>query len=123
MKNLNIALRSLFKKGRSNGIKILSLGVGLAMGLVLISKVCFERSFDKFYPDSDRIYRFERHFLYCDSRYRDRYDCRLLFRYGMVGEIYGKGAHRIFHLPGRSDDGLCFDHCLCPVPCMGRFEF
>ena len=29
MKNLNIALRSLFKKGRSNGIKILSLGVGL----------------------------------------------------------------------------------------------
>ena len=57
MKNLNIALRSLFKKGRSNGIKILSLGVGLAMGLVLISKCCFERSFDKFYPDSDRIYR------------------------------------------------------------------
>lgn len=57
MKNLNIALRSLFKKGRSNGIKILSLGVGLAMGLALISKVCFERSFDKFYPDSDRIYR------------------------------------------------------------------
>ena len=57
MKNLNIALRSLFKKGRSNGIKILSLGVGLAMGLVLISKVCFARSFDKFYPDSDRIYR------------------------------------------------------------------
>ena len=39
MKNLNIALRSLFKKGRSNGIKILSLGVGLAMGLVLISFV------------------------------------------------------------------------------------
>ena len=57
MKNLKKALRSLFKKGRSNGIKILSLGVGLAMGLVLISKVCFERSFDKFYPDSDRIYR------------------------------------------------------------------
>ena len=48
MKNLNIALRSLFKKGRSNGIKILSLGVGLAMGLVLISKVCFERSLISF---------------------------------------------------------------------------
>lgn len=57
MRNWSIAVRSLFKKGRSNGIKILSLGVGLAMGLVLISKVCFERSFDKFYPDSDRIYR------------------------------------------------------------------
>ena len=61
MKNLNIALRSLFKKGRSNGIKILSLGVGLAMGLVLISKVCFERSFDKFYPAWLQL---------CKSRYR-----------------------------------------------------
>lgn len=57
MKNFMIALRSLFKKGRSNGIKILSLGVGLAMGLVLISKVCFESSFDTYYPDSERIYR------------------------------------------------------------------
>lgn len=57
MRNWNIAIRSLLKKGRSNGIKILSLGVGLAMGLVLISKVCFESSYDKFYPDSDRIYR------------------------------------------------------------------
>lgn len=35
MKNFNMALRSLFKKGRSNGIKILALAVGLAMGLVL----------------------------------------------------------------------------------------
>lgn len=57
MKNLNIALRSLFKKGRSNGIKILSLGVGLAMGLVLIAKVCFELSYDDFYPDSECIYQ------------------------------------------------------------------
>ena len=57
MKNFIIAIRSLFKQGRSNGIKILSLGVGLAMGLVLISKVCFNQSFDTFYPDADRIYR------------------------------------------------------------------
>lgn len=69
MKNLNIALRSLFKKGRSNGIKILSLGVGLAMGLVLISKVCFERSFDKFYPDSDRIYRLHENII-LDGEYK-----------------------------------------------------
>lgn len=56
MKNFVIAVRSLFKKGRSNGIKILSLGVGLAMGLVLISKICFERSYDDFYPDHTNIY-------------------------------------------------------------------
>lgn len=57
MKHIAIAFRSLFKKGRSNGIKILSLGIGLALGLVLISKVCFERSFDRFYSGYDRIYR------------------------------------------------------------------
>lgn len=56
MKNFNMALRSLFKKGRSNGIKILALAVGLALGLVLVAKVCFERSYDNFYPDNDRIY-------------------------------------------------------------------
>lgn len=56
MKNFNMAIRSLFKKGRNNGIKILALAVGLAMGLVLIAKVCFEQSYDNFYPDNDRIY-------------------------------------------------------------------
>lgn len=38
MKNSILALRSLFKRGQNNNIKILSLGVGLAMGLVLIAK-------------------------------------------------------------------------------------
>lgn len=56
MKNILIALRSLFKKGRHNGIKILSLGAGLAVGLVLIAKVYFEQSYDCFFPDYDRIY-------------------------------------------------------------------
>jgi len=57
MKYLLMAFRSLFKKGRNNGIKILSLGVGLAMGLILISKVIFELSYDNFFPDQERIYR------------------------------------------------------------------
>jgi len=57
MKNIVMAFRSLFKKGRSNGIKILSLGVGLAMGLILISKVIFEFTYDDFFPDKERIYR------------------------------------------------------------------
>lgn len=38
-------------------IKILSLGTGLAVGIVLIAKVCFELSYDNFYPDVERIYR------------------------------------------------------------------
>ncbi|MBR1577111.1 MAG: ABC transporter permease [Bacteroidales bacterium] len=37
-------------------IKILSLGVGLALGIVLIAKVFFELSYDSFYKDIDRVY-------------------------------------------------------------------
>ena len=37
-------------------IKILSLGIGLAIGIVLIAKVCFELSYDSFYKDVDCIY-------------------------------------------------------------------
>ena len=61
MRNLNIALRSLFKKERHNMTKILSLSVGLAVALVLIAKICFERSFDSFYPDVERVYRLVEH--------------------------------------------------------------
>ena len=35
-------------------IKVLSLGVGLAVGIVLIAKVFFELSYDSFYKDIDR---------------------------------------------------------------------
>ena len=37
-------------------IKVLSLGVGLAVGVVLIAKVFFELSYDCFYKDIDRVY-------------------------------------------------------------------
>ncbi len=37
-------------------IKILSLGIGLAIGLVLLAKVCFELSYDKFYDKPEQIY-------------------------------------------------------------------
>ena len=57
MKNVWLAFRSLFSKGQNNTIKILSLGVGLAVGLVLVTKIYFEQSFDDFYPDVDRIYQ------------------------------------------------------------------
>lgn len=38
-------------------MKIISLGIGLAVGLVLIAKVYFEQSYDSFYPEGERIYR------------------------------------------------------------------
>ncbi len=56
MQYLRLALRGLLRRGNSNIIKILCLAAGLALGLVLIAKVCFERSWNDFIPDSDRIY-------------------------------------------------------------------
>lgn len=44
MRNLNIAIRSLFKKGRHNVMKIISLSVGLSVALVMIAKIYFEQS-------------------------------------------------------------------------------
>ena len=74
MKNLYISFRTLFKKGRHNDIKILSLGVGLAMGLVLIAKVCFELSYDNFYPESDRIFAIQENFSIGDKS-NDGFPC------------------------------------------------
>jgi len=44
------------KKNSDILIKILSLGIGLAVGIVLIAKVFFELSYDSFYKDIDRVY-------------------------------------------------------------------
>jgi len=52
--NIGTAISSVFKKKQHSAIKIVSLGVGLAMGFVLIAKVCFEQTYDDFYPDSFR---------------------------------------------------------------------
>ncbi|MDR0431641.1 MAG: ABC transporter permease [Tannerellaceae bacterium] len=57
MNLLKILFRSSFKKNKNNLIKILSLSVGLALGLVLIAKVYFEQSYNDFFPDKERIYQ------------------------------------------------------------------
>ncbi len=44
------------KKNSDILIKVLSLGIGMAVGIVLIAKVFFELSYDSFYKDIDRVY-------------------------------------------------------------------
>ena len=43
-------------KLKRNIVKICSLALGLAIGVVLIAKVCFELSYDNFYSDKERVY-------------------------------------------------------------------
>lgn len=46
----------LFKRQSNAAIKIILLALGLAMGLVLIAKVYYERVYDNYMDDSDRVY-------------------------------------------------------------------
>lgn len=54
--NLAKAFLSLGRRGQHNIVKILCLGVGLAVGSVLIAKVYFEQSYDTFFSNWDRTY-------------------------------------------------------------------
>ena len=57
MNNIQRTFRSLFKSGQHNIIKIGSLSIGLTVGIILLAKVYFEKSYDQFYPEVDRVYQ------------------------------------------------------------------
>jgi len=60
MKQLYYVLRNILKAKTNSIIKIVSLTLGLSVAVVLFSKVAFEVSYDKFYPDADRLFRLQR---------------------------------------------------------------
>lgn len=51
-------------------IKVLSLSIGLSVGIVLIAKVFFELSYDSFYKDIDRVYMIRNYY----SQHGDEHD-------------------------------------------------
>lgn len=52
--------------------KALTLGIGLAIGILLISKVCYEKSYDTCYRDAEQIYQIRT--LYTQSGENMEYD-------------------------------------------------
>lgn len=44
-------------KLKDKAIKTLSLGIGLAITIILVAKVCFELSYDRCYKDYEDIYQ------------------------------------------------------------------
>ncbi|MGM9785391.1 MAG: FtsX-like permease family protein [Candidatus Cryptobacteroides sp.] len=44
-------------KLKDTAIKSLSLGIGLAISIILVAKICFELSYDRCYKDYDNIYQ------------------------------------------------------------------
>ncbi len=57
MKQFFWAVRYITKSPAMQVVKIVSLTLGLAAGLVLFAKVAFERSENNFFPDRDRVYQ------------------------------------------------------------------
>jgi len=55
--NLKFALRYLFRNSGKSLPRIISLTLGLSMGVLLLSYVNWRFNFDRFIPDNDRVYK------------------------------------------------------------------
>lgn len=56
MNAIKLAARKLFRRGEHTTTRIISLAIGLAFGVLLLSEVFYYYSFNSFYPDASRIY-------------------------------------------------------------------
>lgn len=56
MTSIKLAIRKLFRKGEHTGTRIISLALGLAFGIILLSEVFFYFSYDSYFPDANRIF-------------------------------------------------------------------
>ncbi|WP_455585979.1 ABC transporter permease [Bacteroides sp.] len=57
MKQLYYVIQTLLRGRGSNLIKVISLGLGLTMSILLFARVAFEQSFDKCFKDYDNLYQ------------------------------------------------------------------
>ena len=57
MQAFHYILRILLHAKGSNLLKVVSLGLGLTMSILLFARVAFEQSYDTCFPDTDRLYQ------------------------------------------------------------------
>ena len=57
MKQIYYVFQTLLRGRGSNVIKIISLGLGLTMSILLFSRVAYEQSFDTCFKDYDNLYQ------------------------------------------------------------------
>lgn len=55
MKQIYYVIQALIHGRSSNIIKVVSLGLGLTMSILLFSRVVYEQSFDTCFKDHDKI--------------------------------------------------------------------
>ena len=57
MNNFTYALRYLFKSRGNNLTRIISLALGLLVGLLMFSYITYDLTYDRFIPDRERVYQ------------------------------------------------------------------
>lgn len=57
MKQIYYAVSYLLRSWGNNLVKVLTLMLGLAIGLVLFARIAFDLSYDRFLPDAENIYQ------------------------------------------------------------------
>ena len=55
MRQIYYSFRILLRGRGSNIVKLLSLSLGLLIGVLLFSQIAFELSYENFYKDADRV--------------------------------------------------------------------
>ncbi|MDR2621260.1 MAG: ABC transporter permease [Dysgonamonadaceae bacterium] len=56
------AFKAIINAKRNNLIKIISLSIGLLIALLLLSRVSYDASYDRFYQDADDLYLVKNHY-------------------------------------------------------------
>lgn len=91
------ALKGLFRKGEANVVKIVCLSVGLAIGLVMLAEVIFERSYDNFLPGLKETYRVEERFKQKETDWSEYAQTPGAIGTGVAALLSGGGSGHPFH--------------------------
>jgi putative ABC transport system permease protein len=91
--DLKTALRSILRNKVPSAISILGLGIGLGCIIVLMALIIHEKSFDRFVPDHQNIYRIvfgtsaQTHFPLAETMAREFPEVKDYFRYYQANTI------------------------------------
>ena len=55
MRQIYYSIRTLLRERSSNIIRIISLSLGLTIGILLFSQIAFELNYEQCYPESERL--------------------------------------------------------------------
>lgn len=59
MNTIKYAVKQVTKRSGHGLARVVTLALGLAFGIILLSEVLYYYSFDRYYPDTDRLYLVE----------------------------------------------------------------